>query len=126
LYTPEKGSAQNIFGKARSGILKKRYQQGRAMKLIIIPRVIANLIQLVFSIILVILSLHLIHLAIVHILNSFNIETAVEEIFSGIWLITVALAVFDLAGIIFDEISWGGSKKELKEFQWQFTKFGCV
>jgi hypothetical protein len=34
------------------------------MKLLAVPRVIANLIQLVFSVILVTLSLHLIHLAI--------------------------------------------------------------
>lgn len=96
------------------------------MKLLAVPRVIANLIQLVFSIVLVILSLHLIHLGIGHILNSFLAQEPVEEIFSAIWLITVALAVFDLGGIIFDEIGWGGSKKEVKEFKWQFTKFLIV
>ena len=96
------------------------------MRLLTVPRMIANLIQLAFSIILVVLALHLVHLAIGHILYSFQVEAAVEEIFSAIWLITVALAVFDLGGIIFDEITWGGTKKELKEFKWQFTKFLIV
>jgi len=105
---------------------QKKYQKIKIMKLATIPRIIANVVQLVFSIILVILSLHLIHLAIGHILNSFKVEEVVEEIFRAIWLITVALAVFDLGGIIFDEIVWGGSKKELKEFQWQFIKFLIV
>jgi len=106
--------------------LKKKFQKNRAIKLVTIPRIIANVVQLTFSIILVILSLHLIHLAIGHILHSFEVEEVVEQIFSAIWLITVALAVFDLAGIIFDEIVWGGTKKELKEFQWQFIKFLIV
>lgn len=96
------------------------------MKIISVPRIIANLIQLVLSLILVVLSLHLIHLAIGHIFASFHVEEPVEEIFNSIWLITVALAVFDLAGIIYDEISWGATRKELKEFKWQFTKFLIV
>lgn len=96
------------------------------MKVFVVPRIIANIIQLILSIILVVLALHLIHLALGYILNSFRVEDAVDEIFSAIWLITVALAVFDLAGIIFDEITWSGSKKELKEFKWQFTKFLIV
>jgi len=96
------------------------------MKLHTVPRVIANLIQLVLSIILVVLALHLIHLAIGHVLHSFQVEEAVEEILNAIWLITVALAVFDLGGILFDEIAWGGTRKELKEFKWQFTKFLIV
>lgn len=96
------------------------------MKLLAVPRVIANLIQVVFAVILVTLSLHLIHLALGHILHSFQAEEAVEDIFSAIWLITVALAVFDLGGIIFDEIAWRSTKKELKEFKWQFIKFLIV
>lgn len=92
----------------------------------VIPRTCANLIQLALSLILVVLSLHLIHLAIGHILNSFQVVDAVDEIFNAIWLITVAIAVFDLAGIIFEEISWEGTKKDLREFRWQFTKFLIV
>jgi hypothetical protein len=61
-----------------------------------------------------------------HILHSFRVQESVEEILSAIWLITVALAAFDLGGIIFDEISWSGTKKELQEFKWQFTKFLIV
>lgn len=103
-----------------------QYQQGRFLILITTSRISANIIQLLFSFILVILSLHLIHLAIGHIINSFNADEVVVEVFSAIWLITVALAVFDLAGIIFEEISWDGSKKEVKEFQLQFVKFLIV
>ena len=96
------------------------------MKLILVPRIIANVIQLVFSILLAVLSLHLIHLALGYILNSFQVESPVDEIFNALWLLTVALAVFDLAGIIFDEITWRDAQKELREFKWQFTKFLIV
>lgn len=105
---------------------KKESAGGVAMHPSVIPRTCANLIQLTLSLILVVLSLHLIHLAIGHILFSFQADEAVDEIFNAIWLITVALAVFDLAGIIFEEISWQGTRKDLREFRWQFTKFLIV
>jgi uncharacterized membrane protein len=96
------------------------------MKIVFISRVISNLVHLALSIILIVLSIHLIHLAVGHILNSFRIEDAVDEIFNALWLVTVALAVFDLAIILFDEIVWTGSRKYLKEFKWEFTKFLIV
>jgi hypothetical protein len=54
------------------------------------------------------------------------VDNAVDVIFNAIWLITVAIVVFDLGVIIFDEIIWEGRKKSLSEFKRQFNKFLIV
>ena len=92
----------------------------------VISRVIANFFHLVFAVLLIALSVHLSHLAIGHILESFQAENAVDSIFNAIWLITVAIVVFDLGIIIFDEIIWEGRKKSLSEFKREFNKFLIV
>jgi uncharacterized membrane protein len=91
-----------------------------------VSRIISNVIHLVLSIILAFLSIHLIHYAVGHILNSFRVENPVDEIFSAIWLVTVAFAVFDLAIIIFDHIVWTGKRKKLMEFKSSLIKFLIV
>lgn len=96
------------------------------MKMTVISRVIANFFHLIFAVLLIALSVHLIHLAFGHILESFQVENAVDSIFSAIWLITVAIVVFDLGIIIFDEIIWEGRKKSLSEFKREFNKFLIV
>jgi len=96
------------------------------MKMTVISQAIANFFHLIFAVLLVALSVHLIHLAIGHILESFQVDNAVDAIFNAIWLITVAIVVFDLGIIIFDEIIWEGRKKSLSEFKREFNKFLIV
>jgi len=90
-------------------------------------RLVPNIIHLMLAFLFGVLALHLLHFAVGHIINSFkDIEEPVSEILNAIWLSTVALAVLDLAIIIYDEISWRGKERDLEEFKRAFVKFLIV
>jgi uncharacterized membrane protein len=88
---------------------------------------VPNIIHLILAILFGVLALHLLHFAVGNLLNSFkDIEEPVSEILNAIWLATVALAVLDLAIIIYDEVSWRGKERDLEEFKRAFAKFLIV
>lgn len=87
------------------------------MKMTAISRVIANFLNLLFAVFLISLSIHLIHLAIGHIPESFQVESAVDSIFNAILLIPLAIVVFGLDIIIFAGIIWEGKKKIFRAFK---------
>jgi uncharacterized membrane protein len=90
-------------------------------------RLVPNIIHLMLAVLFGVLALHLLHFAVGHIINSFRaIEEPVSEILDAVWLATVALAVLDLAVIIYDEISWRGKERDLEEFKRAFVKFLIV